>query len=114
MNKKLIITASTAALLALPLIGLAFTAGPSPIVDAGAPPLSIEDLIQKIFDFVWPILVAFVIIMFIVSAFLFITAQGDPAKIGQGRQAIIWGVVGIVVLILAYSILFIVKGQLGL
>jgi uncharacterized membrane protein YjfL (UPF0719 family) len=31
-------------------------------------------------------------------------AQGDPTKIAQARQFVLWGVVGIIVAILAYSI----------
>ena len=110
MNKKLIALSNVAALLALPVVGLAFNAGPVPnAVDT----LTVELLIDVIFSIIWPITVAFAIIMFIVAAYLFFTAQGDATKLQNARSAVIYGVVGVVVALIAFSIPFIVRNTVG-
>ena len=110
MNKKLIALSNLAILLALPAMALAFNAGSVP---NAVPSLSIGDLIDVIFSIVWPVVVAFAIIMFILAAYMFMTAQGDPSKLQQARSAIIYGVVGMVVALVAFSIPFIVRNTLG-
>lgn len=110
MNKKLIASAVSAMVLALPSMMLAFNPGGIP---NAVPGLSINTLVDVVFSIIWPVVVAFVIIVFIISAFIFLTAQGDPAKVAQGRLAVIWGVVGVVVALLAWSIPFIVRNTLG-
>lgn len=106
MNKKLLIAYATTTLLALPIIALGFDAGPVPEPIGG---LSIGGLIDVVFGIIWPIFVAFAIVMFIIAAFLFFTAQGDPEKVAQARQFVIWGVVGIVVAVIAFSIPFVIR-----
>lgn len=106
MNKKLLIAYTATTLLTLPLIALGFNAGPVPEPIQG---LSISGLIDVVFGIIWPIFIAFSIVMFIIAAFLFFTAQGAPDKVAQARQFVIWGVVGIVVAIIAFSIPFVIR-----
>lgn len=105
MNKKLIISSASALLLALPALMLAFSPGNVP----NNVSVTIGGLVDIIFNILWPIAVAFFIIMFILAAFLFATARGDPEKVKQARDAVIWGVVGVVVALLAFSIVFIIR-----
>lgn len=47
----------------------------------------------------------------IVGAISFITSQGDSAKVTKGRNTILYGVVGLVVALLAFAIVnFVLKG----
>ena len=110
MNKKLIAATALTMLLASPAMILAFDDGGLP---NQVPGLDIGTLIDVLFGIVWPVVVAFAIIAFIVAAFLFMTAQGDATKIAQGRSAVIWGVVGVVVALLAFSIPAIVRQTLN-
>jgi len=107
MSKKIIALVSSGVLLALPLASvLAIRIGdPPPGAFAG----SIVALVNIILNFIWPLFVGFAVIMFIVAGFMFLTARGDPEKTDTARQAILWGVVGIVVGILAFSIPFIIQ-----
>jgi hypothetical protein len=66
--------------------------------------LDIVKLIEAILNILWPITVAVVIAMFMWAGVQFLLAQGDPAKIAVARQSLIWGFVGIIVIILAISI----------
>src|SRR5438270_866371 len=110
MNKKLIITSLSVALLVAPLAILAFNPGPIPQT---RPNLDVNGLVDTLLGFIWPIAVAFFIIMFLLAGFLFLTAQGDPTKVAQARSAVIWGVVGVAVAVLAFSIPFVVRNVLG-
>jgi|SRR3989344_1198022 len=103
MNKKLITLASFGILLIFPLMAFAI---PSAIGN-------VVDIMQRILGFIWPVFVGFAIIMFIVAGFIFLTSQGDPGKAKTARDAVIWGVVGVIVGILAFSIPLIIGNTLG-
>lgn len=53
------------------------------------------------------------VICFLIAGVLFLTAKGEPEKIKQARSAIYWGVAGVVVGILAFSIIAIVSNILS-
>ena len=110
MNKKLITLLNVGVVLALPVVALAFNPGAVP---NAVPGLTIGQLIDIVFSIMWPVVVAFSIVMFILAGFLFMTAQGDADKIQQARSSVIWGVVGIAVALLAFSIPFIVRNTIG-
>src|SRR6185436_14922146 len=93
-------------LLALPAVMLAFNAGNPPATNAA---LSIGGVIDLVIGFIWPVIMIVVIIMYVIAAFMFFTAQGNPEKVAEARQAVIWAVAGTVVLFLAWSIPFIVR-----
>lgn len=114
MNKKLIassISSVSTILLILPIIALAaINPGPTPIQQN----LGITPIINIILGIIWPIFFGFAVIMFIVAGFLFLTARGDATKAVEARQAIIWGAVGVVVGIIAFSIPIVIRNSLGL
>ena len=56
---------------------------------------------------------AIAVIMFIWAGVTFLTANGAPEKIQQARTAAMWGVVGVIVMILAYSIFAIATNIIG-
>lgn len=110
MNKKIIVSSVVTVLLSLPAVILAFTPGGIP---NAAPGLDINALVDILFSILWPIAVAFFIVMFVIAAFQFFTAQGDPEKVKSARNFVIWGIVGVVVALLAWSIPFIIRNTLG-
>ena len=110
MNKKLITLSNLTILLALPALALAFYPGGLP---NAVPGLLIGDVIDVVFSIIWPVVVAFAIITFIVAAILFMTAQDNPLKLIQARQSLMLGVVGVVVALVAFSIPFIVRNTIG-
>ena len=74
--------------------------------------LSIYSITGSIMGVLWIIFALFVVVCFVVAGIMFLTAMGDPAKLKIARSAFIWGVAGVVVGILAYSILWIIGGAL--
>jgi len=49
------------------------------------------------------------VVCFVIAGVLFLTAQGSPEKIQAARNAFLWGVAGVVVGVLAFTIISIVK-----
>lgn len=109
MNKK-IISVTSAALLALPGFILAFSAGSIPTSNAT---LTIGGLVDILFSILWPVAVAFFIVMFVIAGFMFATSNGDPDKTAQARGAVIYGAVGVVVALVAFSIVFVLRNLVG-
>ena len=109
MNKKIIVSLASATLLALPAVILAFNAGSVP---NSLPNLNVGDLADIIFGILWPIAVVFFVVMFILAAFRFFTAGGKPEDVAIARQYVIYGAVGVVVALLAFSIPFIIRNQI--
>ncbi len=117
MNKKLIIASVLSAVLLLPLAAFAQNVVPANINFGNVPGqlannMSISGLINLAFGFVWPLIMAFIIIMFILAGFSFFNAHGDDTKLVAARNEIIWGVVGLVVLLLAFSLPFVIRNSL--
>jgi len=113
MNKKLI-SSFALFLLAMPTLSLAVQF--SPTTPPGLP-LSVSDfwiVMVKILNLIWPVFIGLAIIMFLVSAFMFLTSQGEPSKLRAARDSMIWGVVGVVVGIVSVSLPFIIGTTLGL
>ena len=109
MNKKLITLASTV-LLASPMAIFAIAQPTTPNTLVG---FSIIGLVNTILNFIWPIFIGFAVIMFIIAAFYFVTAQGEAEKVGEARQFVIWGVVGVAVGILAFTLPYVVSTAFG-
>ena len=53
------------------------------------------------------------VICFVVAGILFLTAGGAPEKIQAARSAFLWGVAGVVVGIIAFSIIAIVGSMMN-
>jgi hypothetical protein len=73
---------------------------------------SVGGIIGSIRSVLWVIFCAIAVVCFVIAGILFLTAQGQPEKLKAARSSFIWGVVGIVVGIIAYSITTIVSGLL--
>lgn len=90
-----------------------------PVVALGAvnqPTGSIKDfdtLLTKIQTAVWSLFAIIVFVCFAIAGILFLTSGGAPDKIATARSMAIYGVIGIIVGILAYSILAIVSNLIG-
>jgi len=74
--------------------------------------ISLPDLMNSITNLVGFVFGGIVVVMFVAAAILFLTAQGDPAKIKIAKDAFIWGVAGVVVGLIAFSIIAIISGLL--
>jgi uncharacterized membrane protein YjfL (UPF0719 family) len=102
MNKniKIALNSITLGLIVLPVSVLAYYAPSEP----GSTGTNVESIVGNVVDKVWIIFAAIAVILFVYSGVKFLTAGGAPEKVQEARQAAMWGVVGVVVMILAFSI----------
>lgn len=75
--------------------------------------LSLCGIISGIKNAIWIVFGAIAVIMFVIAGILFLTAGGNPEKVQAARSAFIWGVAGVVVGIIAFSIMAIVGTGIG-
>lgn len=102
MKKNLLILTLAASILAFPFIA------------AAQPPenLTLDRLINSVKSATWKIFGLIVLVCFVVAGALFLTAGGNPEKMQAARQAFVWGVAGVVVGLLAWSMLTLITALL--
>ena len=109
--KKIALGLILLSVLLLPVATLAsdISAVPTP----PAIPTTLVGLGEAIVRALWVVFVVIAIIMFVVAGILFVTSQGSPEKVALARQSFIWGIAGVVVAILAYTIVSVISSGLG-
>lgn len=53
------------------------------------------------------------VVMILLSAYTYVTSKGDPKKVGEAKQQLIYAIVGIVVALLSYAIVSVVKSTVS-
>ncbi len=61
-------------------------------------------VIDRIFTWAAYLLVGLTVIMILVAGFMYVTAAGSPARIEQAKKTLIFAIIGLVVVILAFVI----------
>lgn len=107
MNKKLLVSFTATLALVLPFFALAIEPIGLPGIIPGP-----WIVINRVLSFIWPLFIGFAVIMFIVAGLLFLSAQGDPGKVRDARNAVVWGVVGVVVGIISFSLPYLIISSL--
>lgn len=74
---------------------------------------SFQDLIDKLISIVTIIAIALVPLMFTWAGFKFVTAQGEPEKIKQAKNIMLYTVIGLAIVLFSRAIISLVKGVLG-
>lgn len=71
-----------------------------------------QAVVKSILDtvFIWLGIIAVIVI--IIGGVLYMTAQGDPAKITTAKKAILYAVIGLVVALLSFAIVNFILGKL--
>jgi len=110
MNKKVLLSLVLLTLVTFPVF--AFAQPGSVGGDTPGTIGSIDGIIDSLGEILWTVFGAIALIMFVIAGIMFLTAQGDPEKVKSARNAFLWGVVGIVVAIIAYSIVTIVENAI--
>ena len=75
--------------------------------------INIPLLLNTILTIVWWFFLAIVVVAFVVIGVLFLLAQGDPTKLQEARRAFYWALAGVLIGLLAFSILFLIAGAFG-
>lgn len=69
-------------------------------------------MIKNIIDIVLGVVGIIAVVMMIMGGISFITSQGDAGKVTKARNTILYGVVGLIVALLAFAIVNFVLGNL--
>ncbi len=74
---------------------------------------SLQQVVNIIQNALWIVFGLLAVISFVTAGILFLFAGGQPEKVVAARSAAVWGVVGVIVGIVAYSIIAIVSSVVG-
>lgn len=74
---------------------------------------SIEDFIYKLIDIIVQFGVIIVVLGVIYSGFLFVTARGNPEKLTRAKTALMWVIIGGLVLLGARTIADVIQDTAG-
>lgn len=105
MTKKLVALHVLATLILLPLNSFAVNF----IGEPGGGALDIKAFINKTVDVFWWVFVAGVVILFLIAGLTFLTAKGDTTKLDKAKLFAIWGIVGVFVGVVGFSITEMIK-----
>ncbi|MDO8577526.1 MAG: hypothetical protein Q7R55_01515 [Candidatus Wildermuthbacteria bacterium] len=116
--KKLFFAVSAISLLAMPFVVAADITGPAvdKLPTQGLPDtgVKLEALITAVVNWVFAIFVAIGVIFIVMAGLQFVTGGGDPAKVSEARQKLIWAIAGFAVALLARAIKPLIISLLGL
>lgn len=86
------------------------TGAPEPISLSG--PEDVVAILDNIAGWLFTIFFVLAVVFFIYAAFLYLTAAGNEDRVGKARNTLIYGIIAIVVALLAGGIAFFVSGVL--
>ena len=101
---KKIITGVSVVSLLLPVIALAATTAPS---------VDLMTALNSLTDWLFTILLIVAVIFLMIAAFTFITASGDPEKVGKARNFVLWALIGVAVGVAAKALVTFVQMIMG-
>ena len=73
---------------------------------------SIPEFINKILEIIVQIGLPVVVVAFVYVGFLFVTAQGNEAKLSEAKKAFVWTAIGAAVVLGAFVISTAIKGTI--
>jgi len=76
-------------------------------------PEKVENLLGAVAGWIYAIFIGVAVIIFLYSAFLYLTAAGSPEKISSAKKTLVYGVVALVIAVLAGGIPTLIEGFLG-
>ncbi len=90
--------------LLLPLVS--FAAEPQKYITTAA---GVESALTKIGNWIYSIFIIIAIIMIVITAFQFLTAAGDPAKLKKAKDSLIYTAIAVAIAAFSKSIVAIVQ-----
>ena len=79
----------------------------------GANSPELTTVIQTILNAVYFIIGIVAVVMIILGGISYATSQGDPTKVKKGKDTVLYGVIGLVIALLAYAIVNFVLNALN-
>ena len=87
------------------------TGGVNKVNPGGSTPTDLNTMIQGVLNWVFGIIGIVAVIMIIIGGFNMMISSGDPGKDKKGKDTILYGIIGLVIAILAFAIVnFVING----
>lgn len=72
---------------------------------------SFADTVKSILNWIFGIIGIVAVVMIIIGGFNMMISSGDPGKVKKGKDTILYGIIGLVVSLLAFAIVnFVING----
>ena len=72
---------------------------------------SLTEIVQSILNWIFGIIGIVAVVMIIIGGFNMMISSGDPGKVKKGKDTILYGIIGLVVALLAFAIVnFVLNG----
>lgn len=111
--RKIALSLVLLSLLALPTVGLAQWGWGWGNDVAEAPTLDVMQVLNRIVNWLFSILLVVAAIFIIVAAYHFVTAAGDPEKTKRARDFVLYALIGVMVAFLARGLVVLVERVVG-
>ena len=86
------------------------TGGINDVNPGGAATTDLNTMIKSVLNWVFGIIGIVAVIMIIIGGFNMMISSGDPGKVKKGKDTILYGIIGLVISILAFAIVNFVIG----
>ena len=112
--KKIILGLTILNLIVLPALvqGQAPGSGVVPGTATAPKDIGLIGALNLIFNWVYTIVFVLAAFFLLLAAYTFITAGGDPEKVGKARGYLLYAIIGVIVGVLAYGLVSFVRSQL--
>lgn len=70
---------------------------------------NIGEIIAGIIEFILPVAAGVAVLAVMYAGVLYITSQGDPEKVGKAKKALLWAIVGVIIIVLSYAIVIMIN-----
>lgn len=72
---------------------------------------SLPEIVQSILNWIFGVIGIIAVIMVILGGFKLMTSTGDPGRVKKGKDTILYGIIGLVIALLAFAIVnFVING----
>ncbi|MFA5747425.1 MAG: pilin [Candidatus Paceibacterota bacterium] len=89
------------------------TCGPNDIVCNPLCYDTLEDLVNALINILFVVALVVVPLMFVWAGMLFVTANGEPAKLAKAKNIMLYTVIGLGIILLSRAIVWAVRNVLG-
>ncbi|MFW0862712.1 MAG: hypothetical protein ACKKL6_03980 [Candidatus Komeilibacteria bacterium] len=105
MNKKLFAIVMIVAFMAAPMLSMATAdLGLEDAQALGLGDAGVKDIVNNIISIILGFLGLIAVILILIGGFMWMTAGGNEDRVKKGRQFIINGVIGLIIILAAYAI----------
>ena len=85
---------------------------PSFNIESPVPVVGLEGILASIIGFVTTIMFIIAPVMYLWAGFQYLTSAGDDKKIKSAKDTLIWTTIGVLIILMAEGITYIVRGLL--